>query len=224
MAHMQWTPEQMAVLRKLWAAGLSATAIMPRLGHAFSRNAILGKVDRMKLPKRMTTKTVGLGYWNKIDEAETERRKKIVAMVRSNGGTARHLANALRITVKHARFIAAKCGMPFGRPTGRAGGRKATGAPKDRKSIRGVSQPGWRVPVAVDALAYEAERRSNGAMTFVDIRNKTHGFCKWFLHGEAGKDGLQCCKRIPAGSPYCDHHRERGTTPYQPRQIRQAAE
>jgi hypothetical protein len=76
--------------------------------------------------------------------------------------------------------------------------------------------------VAVDALAYEAERRSNGAMTFIDIRNKTHGFCKWFLHGEHGANGLQCCARVPVGTAYCDHHRERSTAPNYSRRLEAA--
>lgn len=98
-------------------------------------------------------------------------------------------------------------------------------APTGRKSIKGVSQPGWRAPEAIEALEYEVERRANGAMAFIDIRNKTHGFCKWFLHGEAGKDGLQCCARIPVGLRYCEHHRARnraaGTNPWP---YREAAE
>ena len=48
-----WTDEQDALLRKLWCEeGLSGSAIGERLGK--SRSAILGRVHRLKLEKRVT--------------------------------------------------------------------------------------------------------------------------------------------------------------------------
>ncbi|MBK5958090.1 hypothetical protein CCR97_08145 [Rhodoplanes elegans] len=46
-----WTDERVAELRQLWADGLSASQIAVELGGA-TRNAILGKVNRMKLEAR----------------------------------------------------------------------------------------------------------------------------------------------------------------------------
>jgi GcrA cell cycle regulator len=48
-----WDDESADLLAKLWADGLSAGQIAPRLGK--SRNAILGKVHRLGLPPRKVT-------------------------------------------------------------------------------------------------------------------------------------------------------------------------
>lgn len=51
---MSWNDEKIELLKKLWAEGLSASAIELQLGK--SRNAVIGKVHRLGLPGRDTTK------------------------------------------------------------------------------------------------------------------------------------------------------------------------
>ncbi|MFC5387376.1 GcrA family cell cycle regulator [Aquamicrobium segne] len=48
---MSWTDERVELLQKLWAEGLSASQIAGQLG-GVSRNAVIGKVHRMKLSGR----------------------------------------------------------------------------------------------------------------------------------------------------------------------------
>lgn len=48
---MNWTDERVETLRKLWAEGLSASQIAAQLG-GVSRNAVIGKVHRLKLSSR----------------------------------------------------------------------------------------------------------------------------------------------------------------------------
>ena len=48
---MNWTDERVELLRKLWAEGLSASQIAGQLG-GVSRNAVIGKVHRLKLSSR----------------------------------------------------------------------------------------------------------------------------------------------------------------------------
>lgn len=48
---MNWTDERVDLLRKLWAEGLSASQISAQLG-GVSRNAVIGKVHRLKLSSR----------------------------------------------------------------------------------------------------------------------------------------------------------------------------
>ncbi|WP_173934846.1 GcrA family cell cycle regulator [Chelativorans sp. Marseille-P2723] len=48
---MTWTDERVELLKKLWAEGLSASQIAAQLG-GVSRNAVIGKVHRMKLSSR----------------------------------------------------------------------------------------------------------------------------------------------------------------------------
>lgn len=48
---MNWTDERVELLRKLWSEGLSASQISAQLG-GVSRNAVIGKVHRLKLSGR----------------------------------------------------------------------------------------------------------------------------------------------------------------------------
>lgn len=48
---MNWTDERVELLRKLWSEGLSASQIAAQLG-AVTRNAVIGKVHRLKLSSR----------------------------------------------------------------------------------------------------------------------------------------------------------------------------
>ncbi len=48
---MSWTDERVEILKTLWAEGLSASQIAAQLG-GISRNAVIGKVHRLKLSSR----------------------------------------------------------------------------------------------------------------------------------------------------------------------------
>ncbi|MHC5306400.1 GcrA family cell cycle regulator [Bartonella sp. LJL80] len=72
---MNWTDERVELLKKLWSDGLSASQIAAQLG-GVSRNAVIGKVHRLKLSGRgKTTKT-------------TPRAKKVAETVVNNTTTA----------------------------------------------------------------------------------------------------------------------------------------
>lgn len=49
---MSWTDERVDVLKKLWMEGLSASQIAGELGQGVTRNAVIGKVHRLKLSGR----------------------------------------------------------------------------------------------------------------------------------------------------------------------------
>lgn len=51
---MAWTDERVETLKKLWADGLSASAIANRLG-GVTRNSVISKVHRLGLSTRVTT-------------------------------------------------------------------------------------------------------------------------------------------------------------------------
>jgi GcrA cell cycle regulator len=50
LAGPEWTDERIARLKQLWADGYSASKIAEELACGFSRNAILGKAFRLRLP------------------------------------------------------------------------------------------------------------------------------------------------------------------------------
>jgi GcrA cell cycle regulator len=49
---MGWTDERVELLKKLWMEGLSASQIAAELGEGVTRNAVIGKVHRLKLSAR----------------------------------------------------------------------------------------------------------------------------------------------------------------------------
>lgn len=49
-----WTEEREKLLSKLWMDGLSCSQIANRFGNAITRNAVIGKVHRMRLPDRQS--------------------------------------------------------------------------------------------------------------------------------------------------------------------------
>lgn len=49
---MGWTDERVDLLKKLWMEGLSASQIAAELGGGVTRNAVIGKVHRLKLSAR----------------------------------------------------------------------------------------------------------------------------------------------------------------------------
>lgn len=51
---VEWDEHRIAELTRLWADGNSATEIANELGGGLTRSAVLGKVHRLKLPKRLT--------------------------------------------------------------------------------------------------------------------------------------------------------------------------
>ena len=49
---MTWTDERVALLKKLWMEGHSASQIAGELSGGVTRNAVIGKVHRLKLSAR----------------------------------------------------------------------------------------------------------------------------------------------------------------------------
>lgn len=47
-----WTDERVKLLKKLWSEGLSGREIADQLGGGISRNAVIGKINRLKLSKQ----------------------------------------------------------------------------------------------------------------------------------------------------------------------------
>lgn len=49
-----WTNDRVEILTRTWSEGLSATLIARQLACGITRNAVVGKATRMKLPSRKT--------------------------------------------------------------------------------------------------------------------------------------------------------------------------
>jgi len=80
---MNWTDERVELLKKLWAEGLSASQIAAQLG-GVSRNAVIGKVHRLKLSARGRA------------QGAPARQKKAAAAVSAAGAAAARRQRASR--------------------------------------------------------------------------------------------------------------------------------
>jgi GcrA cell cycle regulator len=49
---MPWTDERVELLKKLWTDGLSCAQVATQMG-GLTRNAVIGKIHRLKLDKRI---------------------------------------------------------------------------------------------------------------------------------------------------------------------------
>ena len=98
-AGMNWTDERVELLKKLWSDGLSASQIAAQLG-GVSRNAVIGKVHRLKLSGRgKTTKA-------------TPRTKKPVETVVNNGTQAPRATRTTPVQPVAAAVAAASKSQP----------------------------------------------------------------------------------------------------------------
>lgn len=51
-AEVGWTEERVELLKKLWMGGFSARQVAGELGDGVTRNAVIGKVHRLKISRR----------------------------------------------------------------------------------------------------------------------------------------------------------------------------
>lgn len=73
---IDWTPELIANLTKLHSEGLSYSEIAEKLGYPGKKNAILGKADRLKLPKRRSP------YVRVSAKEKLERSRRVISLKR----------------------------------------------------------------------------------------------------------------------------------------------
>ncbi|RAZ87439.1 GcrA cell cycle regulator [Mesorhizobium hawassense] len=106
---MNWTDERVELLRKLWSEGLSASQIAAQLG-GVSRNAVIGKVHRLKLSGRGRA------------TAAPARQKKVVqgasmqkSVTRAANAT-RHVTATIGATALQVQFDAEPVARHYIRP------------------------------------------------------------------------------------------------------------
>ena len=91
---VNWTEERVETLRKLWADGLSASQIAAQLG-SVSRNAVIGKVHRLKLSSRGRSTAAAPRAKKQASTSTIVKTVKSVAPMRAAVATVG--ANALKI-------------------------------------------------------------------------------------------------------------------------------
>lgn len=130
---MGWTEERIALLRKLWSEGLSATQIAKQLG-GVTRNAVIGKVHRLGLAGRATPsrpakrpiRTRGpsaprlaqFAPWQQpasVEAQKTSREEFAAALARSQDLRPVTLENGRTMDV--LALVESACHFPIGDPT-----------------------------------------------------------------------------------------------------------
>lgn len=102
---IDWNEKRLAQLKKLWEQGLSITQIGEKMG--VSRNAIAGKVHRLKLPKRSETNKA------KADKATPKSRSKkqevVVPLLERDD-------LPLKLALRNITWSRSRCSWPIGNP------------------------------------------------------------------------------------------------------------
>jgi GcrA cell cycle regulator len=89
-----WTDERVEMLKKLWMEGLSASQIAGELGQGVTRNAVIGKVHRLKLSAR--AKPTNTAPRTRPAARPAPRRPNVQAPGLSNMGAAAKIRPAMQ--------------------------------------------------------------------------------------------------------------------------------
>lgn len=104
---MGWTDERVELLKKLWLEGLSASQIAGILGEGVTRNAVIGKVHRLKLSGRAKpastaprARTPGRSAPRRPSSGASSVRSGVGSMMkaRTMGSAPMHGATALKMS------------------------------------------------------------------------------------------------------------------------------
>lgn len=106
---MNWTDERVEQLKKLWSEGLSASQIAAQLG-GVSRNAVIGKVHRLKLSSRGRA-TAAPARQKKASQGAT-----ITKSVTRTASATRHVTTSIGATALQAQFDSEPVARHYIRP------------------------------------------------------------------------------------------------------------
>ena len=176
---MSWNDERVELLRKLWQDGLSASQIAAELANGITRNAVIGKVHRLKLSGRAKP------------ASSTPR-------VRSTPRPARR--PGLSGTPVSRPSISSHGGSSIGRSRPMGGGGGMIGATA-LKATEEFAVEAYQLP-QVQELDIPVEKR----LTLLQLNEHT---CKWPIGDPLTPDFYFCGQAHDEGRPYCEFHSRR---------------
>lgn len=97
---MDWTPDRVELLKQLWSEGLSASQIANQLG-GVTRNAVIGKVHRLKLEGRVARRNPLSSKKNtsvtqqKVSQPKNRAKKSIASATTSSTKSSSVVVHAL---------------------------------------------------------------------------------------------------------------------------------
>ncbi|MGV3490970.1 MAG: GcrA family cell cycle regulator [Devosia sp.] len=178
---MGWTEERVELLKKLWLEGLSASQIAGVLGEGVTRNAVIGKVHRLKLSGRAKPAT----------SAPRVRSAPRPAARRVSSPAATSRSSGLGSVMKT-------------RNTMSSGGAAVASAIQGATALKMDEQFAVEMEMApqVQELFIPVEQR----LTLLQLSEQT---CKWPIGDPLTPDFYFCGQHSDDGKPYCDFHSRR---------------
>ena len=175
-----WTDERVETLKKLWMEGLSASQIAGELGQGVTRNAVIGKVHRLKLSARAKPTNTAPRARPAAPRPAPRRPAGPSAGISNMGGGS-------------ASAAAAKMRPAMARP--QSVGATALAHNPDMESELYVA------PMAAEIFIPEDKR-----LSLLQLSEST---CKWPIGDPLSKDFYFCGQHSLETGPYCDFHSRR---------------
>lgn len=204
--YQTWTEQRDQVLAGLWEQGLSAAKIAEKFGGGVTRNAVIGRLNRLGLQR-------GGNQWS---EAETEQFKALHAEGKTDvqigeamGKDPRTIAaKRLRLSLPVNRVVRSKKAKPQKPRTQRRRKTLEGNRPNVIKGVQGAQKGSVRVeqPETVLQRLKDAETANPDARR-VPIDQLEAGQCRWAVNdAKPGEQHLFCGAKARAGSSYCKAH------------------
>ena len=176
---MGWTEERVELLKKLWMEGLSASQIAGVLGEGVTRNAVIGKVHRLKLSGRAKPASSA----PRVRNAPRPAARRAVAPSSAGRSSSPGLGAMMKA-----------------RSLGGGGGGSIQGA----TALKMQEDLGVEVEMAPQTadIFIPVEQR----LTLLQLSEQT---CKWPIGDPVSPDFYFCGQHSEDGRPYCEFHARR---------------
>lgn len=181
-----WTEDRVELLKKLWMEGLSASQIAGELGEGVTRNAVIGKVHRLKLSARAKPT-------NTTPRARPAQRQ---APRRPSGPS---IATGSTSSASSSTVAAAAKPRPA-----------AAAATMQRPQVMGATAlamtPQHHAEMYVAPAMQELFIPEDKRLSLLQLSEST---CKWPIGDPLHKDFYFCGQHSLETGPYCEFHSRR---------------
>ena len=199
---MNWTDERVELLKKLWAEGLSASQIAAQLG-GVTRNAVIGKVHRLKLSGRGKT------------TAASPRAKKPTtvtpAAASAAAATARSTSSAPAATISATAQVASIASTTISSSSSST--RVQTQSQTTMRSTTVTKNSGsaaleieYEVETATETVVQSTDNVVVPIARRLTLMQLTERTCKWPIGDPLHDDFHFCGHESGESSPYCSYH------------------
>jgi len=199
---MEWTQERVEQLTNLWLEGLSASQIAVQMGGGISRNAVIGKVHRLKLSGRArAVKSASAAVASSKEKGETlvpvatslsEKREEKVAKQEVKKSE----AAASKTKEDDARVVRLNI-VEMSR-------EQEKSAPKQEdEAVNDVAEDNVVVVESRSRPDDEVVIPMSRRLTLLQLTEKT---CKWPIGDPLQGNFYFCGAEACEGSPYCRYH------------------